>query len=168
MLNSASVLISLVNKYRTIPELVQEMGGDPANLMIFRRRWPHDIYLPAAYMRTPAPCIIFASEGGPALTDNASLDPWVHKFVALVRPREESADLIEGEVDACERIYWLMVNGVPQDETASGNKMLNEMIRSDCHPISALEPRWEPLAITPEAVIDCFSVRISINEIGDN
>lgn len=164
MLNSADVLQSLVNKFRAIPELVQEMGGDPENIAIFRRRWPHSTFLQAAVVDAKAPNILIATDG----IAIGSYGEWQHKFLAIVRTREEAADLIEGEVDAYERVFWLIVNGVPHDETASGNKMINEMIREDCHPMNPPTCYWEPLMVTAESVIEIFKVNLSINEIGDN
>jgi hypothetical protein len=167
MLNPADLLDALVLKLRAIPELVEEMGGAPTNIRAYHHRWPHVSYLQVALVQAKAPAILVVwRETRPGNIETA--EAWQHDFSLIVLPREEATAEVEGEAAAYGRIFGLIVNGVPKDDTAEGNKLLNETIHSGCYPMNIPTFSRQTIMVSAEASMDYFDARIVLAEKGDN
>jgi hypothetical protein len=157
MINPAEIIDALVSLLRDIPELVDEVGGDPERIFAYHDRYPRNVSLEMARYEMPSPSVMVAYQGtGPGSFGTSEV--WKHEISISLRAREE-AD--EGAAPAgYYRLFRLITKGVP----ASVNQSLNNAtVHASCQPMDTPAMRRQ----TDAAGVDYFEIAMSFTEIGD-
>jgi hypothetical protein len=162
MLDQVELVDAIVGKLQSIPALVAALGGGEGNIKGHHYMWPSSSYLQAALVDMKAPGILVVwRETGPGNFGQSEV--WKHTFSLIVRPPEPTEENVDYG-----NIFVLIVNGIPEDETACGNRLINEHIHPLCYPMDVPTFTRQTLMVTPEASLEYFEVRLTLTEIGDN
>ncbi len=153
-----SVLVdNLVATLRDIPDLVEEMGGDPERIFAYHDQYPKKVSLAHALHQMPAPSIMAVWQGtGPGTF--GGFDVWKHQVTLFLRARET----FDGEPpNPYPRLFRIITKGVPAH---SGQPMLNVQVHPNCHPMDLPSIQRQ----TDAESLDYFEVPITFTEIGDD
>ncbi len=153
-----SVLVdNLVATLRDIPDLVEEMGGDPERIFAYHDQYPKKVSLAHALHQMPAPSIMAVWQGtGPGTF--GGFDVWKQQVTLYLRARET----FDGDPpNPYPRLFRLITKGVP---THSGQPMLNVQVHPNCHPMDLPSIQRQ----TDAEGLDYFEVPITFTEIGDD
>ncbi|MBI2818127.1 MAG: hypothetical protein HYX72_14425 [Acidobacteria bacterium] len=157
MINPADIADSLVALLRDIPELVEEMGGDPERIFAYHDQYPKKVSLTLAIYQAASPSIMVAWQGTLPGSFGGS-ETWKHQFTLYLRARET----FEGDPPtAYYRLFRLITKGVP---TSIGQPMLNATVHPSCDPMDVPSISRQ----TDQEGIDYFEVSVSFTEIGDD
>src|SRR5512146_2772791 len=121
MIDTSVLVNNLVAALRDIPELVDEMGGDPERIFAYHDQYPKKASLAQAIHTMPAPSIMAAWQGT-APGAFGGFEVWKHSITLYGRARET----FDGDPPTpYYRIFRLITKGVPSQ---SGQPMLNTQI----------------------------------------
>ena len=157
MIDPSEIVDALITLLRDIPELVIEMGGDPARIYAYHDQYPKKSSLAQAIHQMPAPGIMAAWQG----TQPGSfggVDVWKHHVTLFLRAPET----FDGDPPtAYYRLFRLITKGVP---TAAGVPMINATVHSSCYPMDLPTIQRQ----TDAEGLDYFEVQMSFTEVGDD
>ncbi len=157
MIDPSVLVDNLVAMLREIPELVQEMTGDPVRIYAYHDQYPKRSSLAHAIHQMPAPAVMAAWQG----TTPGSLggvDVWKHQVTLYLRAREsDESDLPTGYY----RLFRLITKGVP---ASAGVEMLNATVHPSCYPMDLPTIQRQ----TDAEGLDYFEVVTSLTEAGDD
>lgn len=157
MINPAEIADSVVALLRDIPELVEEMAGDPERIFVYHDQYPKKVSLTLAIYQAPSPSIMVAWQGTLPGSFGGS-ETWKHQLSLYLRTRET----FDGDPPtAYYRLFRLITKGVP---TSVGQPMLNATVHPSCHPMDV--PSIS--RATDQEGLDYFEVSVSFTEIGDD
>ena len=156
MIDTSVLVDNLVAVLRDVPELVEEMGGDPERIFAYHDQYPKRVSLSHAIHSMPAPSIMAVWQGtGPGTF--GAMDIWKHQVTLFLRARET----FDGEPPTpYYRMFRLITKGVP---TASGVAMNNTTVHTSCYPMDLPSI----LRQTDAEGLDYFEVPTTFTEIGD-
>ena len=158
MIDTAVLVDNLVAALRGIPELVDEMGGDPERIFAYHDQYPKRVSLAHAIHQMPAPSIMAAWQGT-APGSFGGFDVWKHSITLYLRARET----FDGDPPTpYYRMCRLITKGVPTH--GDGQPMLNLQIHPSCHPMDLPLIQRQ----TDAEGLDYFEVVTSFTEIGDS
>ena len=157
MIDTSVLVDNLVAVLRDIPDLVEEMGGDPERIFAYHDQYPKRVSLAHAIHQMPAPSVMAVWQGsGPG--SFGGFDVWKHQVTLFLRAREA----FDGDPPTpYYRIFRLITKGVP---TTSGQQMLNVQVHPNCHPMDLPLIQRQ----TDAEGLDYFEVPITFTEIGDD
>lgn len=157
MIDTSELVDNLVATLRDIPELVDQMGGDPERIVAYHDQYPKKISLVRELHAMPAPSMLVVWQG----TQPGSFggfDVWKHQLSLFLRARES----FDGDPPTpYYRMFRLITKGVP---TQSGQQMLNTQIHPNCHPMDLPSITRQ----TDAEGLDYFEVPITFTEMGDD
>src|SRR5215471_19954499 len=113
MIDTSELVDSLVATLRDIPELVEQMGGDPERIFAYHDQYPKKISLAHALHSMPAPSILVVWQG----TQPGSFggfDVWKHQISLFLRARES----VGGDPPTP---YYRMFRSITKGVPASGD-----------------------------------------------
>lgn len=156
MIDASQLVDNLVSVLRDIPELVEEMGGDPERIFAYHDQYPKQVSLAHAIHTMPAPSIMVVWQGtGPGAF--GGFDVWKHQVTLYLRARETA----EGDAPApYYRMFRLITKGVP---AASGVAMNLVTVHPSCYPMDLPSIQRQ----TDAEGVDYFEVPVTFTEIGD-
>ena len=157
MINPSEISDNLVALFRSIPELVAEMEGDPERIQAYHDAYPDRVSAALAMYELSSPGILVIWQGTqPGTFGNSEV--WKHQFSLILRARDEW----KGEPPAgYYRIFRLLWNGSP-DGSAPG--LQRAVVHTDCQPADV-----PTIArATPQEGMDFFEVSVTFTEIGDS
>jgi hypothetical protein len=156
MIDTSVLVDNLVVVLRDIPDLVEEMGGDPERIYAYHDQYPKKVSLTHAIHQMPAPSLMAVWQGT-APGSFGGFDVWKHSVTLYVRARET----FDGDPPTpYNRIFRLVTKGVP---TQSGQAMLNTEVHPSCHPMDLPLIQRQ----TDAEGLDYFEVPMTFTEIGD-
>ncbi|MCX6632315.1 MAG: hypothetical protein NTW28_32290 [Candidatus Solibacter sp.] len=157
MIDTSGLVDNLVALLRDIPELVEEMGGDPERIFAYHDQYPKRASLPHAIHQMPAPSIMAVWQG---TTPGAfgDFDVWKHEVTLFLRARET----FDGDPPTpYYRMFRLIWKGVP---AGSGVAMNNTTVHASFYPMDVPSI----LRRTDGEGLDYFEVPTTFTEIGDD
>ncbi len=157
MIDTSVLVDNFVAVLRDIPDLVEEMGGDPERIFAYHDQYPKKVSLAHAIHQMPAPSIMAVWQGsGPGAF--GGFDVWKHQVTLFLRARES----FDGEPPTpYYRMFRSITKGVP---TQRGQQMLNIQVHPNCHPMDLPAVQRQ----TDAEGLDYFEVPITFTEIGDD
>jgi len=155
MIDTSAIVNTLVALLRDIPELVTEMGGDPARIYPYHDSYPKNISLVHAIHNMPAPSIMAVWQGTQPGAFGG-VDVWKHQVTLFLRAKEEAT-----VGTAYYRLFRLITKGVP---TGTGVVMLNATVHPSCYPMDIPMIQRQSDA----EGLDYFEVPLSFTEMGDD
>jgi hypothetical protein len=156
MIDTSVLVDNLVATLRDIPNLVDEMGGDPERIFAYHDQYPKKISLAHAIHQMPAPSLMAVWQGT-APGGFGGFDVWKHQVTLYIRARET----VDGDPPTpYYRIFRLITKGIP---TQSGQEMLNVQVHPNCHPMDLPLIQRQ----TDAEGLDYFEVPMTFTEIGD-
>jgi hypothetical protein len=156
MIDTSTLMESLVALLRDIQDLVMEMGGDPERIYAYHDQYPKKASLALAIHQMPVPAIMVAWQGT-AAGSFGGVDVWKHQLSLFLRVRET----FDGEPPAAyHRLFRLIAKGIP---ASAGVPMLNVTVHPSCYPMDA--PSIQ--RATDAEGLDYFEVSMSFTEAGD-
>jgi hypothetical protein len=156
MIDTSVLVDNLVAALRDVPELVDEMGGDPERIFAYHDQYPKRISLAHALHSMPAPATMAVWQGTTPGTFGG-FDVWKHQVSLFLRARET----FDGDAPtAYYRMFRLITKGVPAQ---GGQAMLNTTIHPSCYPMDLPSIQRQ----TDAEGLDYFEVPITFTEIGD-
>lgn len=156
MIDTSVLVDNFVAMLRDIPDLVDEMGGDPERIFAYHDQYPKKASLAQAIHQMPAPSIMAAWQGT-APGGFGGVDVWKHQVTLYLRTRET----YEGDPPtAYYLLFRLITKGVP---SAAGVPMLNAMVHPSCYPMDLPLIQRQ----TDAEGLDYFEVPITFTEVGD-
>src|SRR4051794_27601968 len=108
MIDTSFLVDNLVAVLRDVPELVQEMGGDPERIFPYHDQYPKKVSLAHAIHLMPAPSIMVVWQGSSPGTFGG-FDVWKHQVTLFLRARETFAG---DPPSPYNRMFRLIVKGV--------------------------------------------------------
>ncbi len=157
MIDTSVLVDNLVAALRDIPDLVDEMGGDPERIFAYHDQYPKRVSLSHALHAMPAPSIMAVWQGTAPGTFGG-FDVWKHSVTLYLRAREA----FDGDPPTpYYRLFRLVTKGVP----AHGERqpMINTEIHPSCHPMDLPLIQRQ----TDAEGLDYFEVPMTFTEIGD-
>lgn len=157
MIDPSELVTNLVATLRDIPELIQEMDGDPSRIYAYHDQYPKKVSLAHAIHQMPAPSIMAVWQGtGPG--SFGGVDVWKHQVTLYLRARET----FDGDPPTpYYRLFRLITKGVPASAEVA---MLNVTIHPSCYPMDLPMIQRQ----TDAEGLDYFEVPITFTEIGDD
>ncbi len=156
MIDPSVLVDNLVTMLRDIPELVQEMTGDPERIYAYHDQYPKRSSLAHAIHQMPAPAVMAAWQGTTP-GSFGGVDVWKHSVTLYLRAREAGdGDPPTGYY----RLFRLITKGVP---ASAGVEMLNATVHPSCYPMDLPLVQRQ----TDAEGLDYFEVPITFTEIGD-
>ena len=157
MIDTSVLVDNLVAALRDIPELVQEMAGDPERIYAYHDQYPKLVSLSHALHSMPAPSVMAVWQGtAPGVF--GGFDVWKHSITLYLRARES----YDGDPPTpYYRLFRLLTKGVP---TQSQQPMINTEIHPNCHPMDLPLIQRQ----TDAEGLDYFEVPMTFTEIGDD
>ena len=108
MIDTSVLVDNLVAALRDVPELVDEMGGDPERIFAYHDQYPKRISLAHALHSMPAPATMAVWQGTTPGTFGG-FDVWKHQVSLFLRARET----FDGDAPtAYYRMFRLITKGV--------------------------------------------------------
>ena len=158
MIDTSVLVDNLVAVLRDVPELVDEMGGDPERIFAYHDQYPKRVSLAHAIHSMPAPSVMAAWQGT-APGSFGGFDVWKHSVTLYLRAREA----FDGDPPTpYYRLFRLITKGVPA--SGDGQPLLNLQIHQSCHPMDLPLIQRQ----TDAEGLDYFEVPITFTEIGDD
>ena len=156
MIDTSILVNNLVAMLRDIPDLVEEMGGDPERIYAYHDQYPKKVSLTHAIHQMPAPSLMAVWQGT-APGSFGGFDVWKHSVTLYVRARET----FDGDPPTpYYRMFRLITKGVPSASEVAMNLVT---VHPDCHPMDLPSI----LRQTDAEGLDYFEVPITFTEIGD-
>ena len=156
MIDTSVLVDNLVVVLRDIPDLVEEMGGDPERIYAYHDQYPKKVSLAHAIHQMPAPSIMAVWQGT-APGAFGGFDVWKHQVTLFLRARET----FDGEPPTpYQRMFRLITKGAP---AASGVAMNVVTVHPNCYPMDLPSIGRQ----TDAEGLDYFEVPITFTEIGD-
>src|SRR5664279_5351674 len=90
MIEPAEIVNNLVAMLQDIPELVEELGGDPACIYAYHDSYPKNISLVHAIHNQPAPSMMAVWQGT-APGGFGGMDVWKHQITLFLRAKSEAS-----------------------------------------------------------------------------
>jgi hypothetical protein len=156
MINPAELVDSFVALLRNIPDLVDEMNGDPERIFAYHDQYPKKVSLALAIYQMPAPSIMAVWQGTQPGSFGSN-ETWKHQVSLFLRARET----FDGDPPTSYyRLFRLITKGVP---TSVGQPMLNATVHPSCYPMDVPAIQRQ----TDQEGLDYFDVSVTFTEIGD-
>lgn len=156
MIDPSEIVNNLVAMLRDIPDLVEEMGGDPDKIYAYHDQYPKNVSLAQAIHNMPSPSIMAVWQGTQP-GSFGTVDVWKHQITLFLRAR----DTFNGDIPSTYyRLFRLITKGVP---TATGQEMLNATVHSACNAMDLPLIQRQ----TDAEALDYFEVPLSFTEMGD-
>lgn len=168
MLNPDDIVSAWVTAFRDVPEIVQELGGNPGSIRGYVDAFPgppeesfggRPSLRRAIQAQEPGSILVVYMGYGPRRLNNAIY--FQHRFSFVLRTRESDGQNSYG------RLAWLMINGV----RASGNSslsLLHTQIVDGCEPMDLDLPsgQRQTMLISPDGeTLDYFEMSAFLTEI---
>ena len=155
MIDPSEIVNNLVAMLRDIPDLVTELGGDPARVYAYHDSYPKNISLVHAIHNMPAPSMMAVWQGT-APGAFGGIDVWKHQITLFLRAKPEAT-----AGTAYYRLFRLITKGIP---TAAGIAMENATVHASCHAMDLPQIQRQ----TDAEALDYFEVPLSFTEIGED
>lgn len=156
MIDTSELVTALVAMLRDIPELLIEMGGDPARIYAYHDEYPKYVSVAHAIHSMPAPSIM-AVWMGTAPGSFGGVDVWKHQVTLYLRAPET----LDGDPPApYYRMFRLITKGAPAE---TGTEMLYATVHPSCYPMDLPLIQRQ----TDSEGLDYFEVPLTFTEIGD-
>lgn len=159
MIDPNDIVDALVDVIRDIPEVVQAMGDDSANISGFHGDWPTQPNSSLAILQTNPPSILVVSRG---CYEGQLGSMAANKFPVsiFIRPAEG---------DSGEAIATKILQGVPSSGDPAGVKFRFLTLHPLCHPITD-SPRFQrvPFLVAENTVLEIPELQLVLTENGDN
>ena len=156
MIDTSVLVDNLVAVLRDIPELVEEMGGDPERIYAYHDQYPKKVSLTHAIHQMPAPSIMAVWQGT-APGSFGGFDVWKHQVTLFLRARET----FDGDPPTPYQ------PDVPADHQGrSGRERCGDVtptVHPSCYPMDLPSIQRQ----TDAEGLDYFEVPITFTEIGD-
>jgi len=159
LVNPSEIVDALVALLRSIPDLVEELGGDENSIFAYHDRYPKNVSLARAIYGQPSPSVMVAWQGT-ALGSEGSFAAWRHSISIFLRAAEDAGDEIPAGYYT---LYRLILKGIP--EAGDGQPMLYTRIHESCNPMDDI-PSIQRQADAEG--VDYFEIQMSFTEIGDD
>lgn len=155
MIDPSQIVNNLVAMLQDIPELVTELGGDPARVYAYHDSYPKNISLVHAIHNMPAPSIMAVWQGT-APGAFGGVDVWKHQITLFLRAKPEAT-----ATTAYYLLFRLITKGIPD---ATGIAMENATVHPSCYPMDLPQIQRQ----TDAEALDYFEVPLSFTETGDD
>jgi hypothetical protein len=156
MIDTSVLVDNFVALLRGIPELVEEMAGDPDRVYAYHDQYPKRVSLAHAIHAMPAPGIMAVWQGTTPGTFGG-FDVWKHQVTLFLRARETA----EGDPPTA---YYRMFRAITKGVPASSNVAMNLVtVHPSCYPMDLPSITRQ----TDAEGLDYFEVPITFTEAGD-
>lgn len=159
MLQPSLIVGAVVSAWQSIPDLITQMNGNPANIIAHNYAWGAENSLNKAVTDMPAPSILVAYGGFAGAGNNANgTTLWTHTIKAIVKSGNAAAG---GSVLSAADLCWLMITR----PVNSGPSTIydSQLLSGDLQPMERLPQATPDL----DEMGDFFSLTLTLFERGD-
>jgi hypothetical protein len=160
LINPSEIVDALVTLLRSIPDLVEELGGNEENIFAYHDRYPKNISIEKAKYEQPSPSVMAVWQGT-GVGNQGSFTVWKHSVSLFLRSAEDPGDDIP---TGYYTLYRLILKGVPESGVGE-QPMIYQTVHASCTPMDDVPSIQRQ---SDASGIDYFEITLSFTEIGDD